>query len=292
VHAQPAFLTCFSETTIMPEERISACDEVVRTNPPIGQLAHAYFMRAQAYSEMRQDNFAVADLARVLMLLPDNLSALANRAVAYGKLHDYDHALADDDRLIRLNPGVAVGYVNRGVVLADKGNNARAVADFNHALAIDPRLSGGILSNRGRSYVELGNFSHAIADEDASIKLHGNNADAFSNRCYARAAANFELDQAKADCNRALSIRPGDLNALEKRGLVFLQQHNFLDARRDFDAALAIEPNRAFSLYGRGLAKIGLKENAGESDLREAGTSDSKIRARFAAMGLLRSSLN
>jgi len=286
IRAQPPSTDCFAETTVPPERRIAACDMLIETKSKF-VLAHVYFMRAEARAALHGDSLAIADLTCVLTLLPDNLPALVNRAIAYGRLYDYKHALADDDRVIQLQPGLVVGYINRGVVLADKGENARAIADFDHALNMDPRLSAGILSNRGRSYVQLRDFSHAVADENASIKLNANNAEAYSNRCYARAAANLELNRAMADCNHSLSLKPGDLNALEKRGLVFLRERKFGEARRDFDAALLIEPKRAFCLYGRGLARGGLEDAAGSKvDFEDATASDPKIEMQFAAMGL------
>jgi tetratricopeptide (TPR) repeat protein len=81
-------------------------------------------------------------------------------------------------------------------------------------------------------------------------------------RCWDRAILG-RLELAMADCNQALQLRPGDANALDSRGLVYLKLGKFDDAIADYDAALKINPRIAASLYGRGIAKQRKGDSAG-----------------------------
>jgi tetratricopeptide (TPR) repeat protein len=45
-------------------------------------------------------------------------------------------------------------------------------------------------------------------------------ADAYNGRCWARALAGRDLDQALADCDGSLRLSPDDANGLNSRGLV------------------------------------------------------------------------
>lgn len=73
----------------------------------------------------------------------------------------------------------------------------------------------------------------------------------------------------------------------DRRALVYLRLGRFKDAIRDYDAALDRNPVIATSLYGRGLAKLRLGEQAqGEADLAAAQKLDSGIARLFAGVGL------
>ena len=63
------------------------------------------------------------------------------------------------------------------------------------------------------------------------------------------------LQEAVADCNEALRLRPGDGDALGNRGLAYLKLRELDRALADFDAALQANPKDASALYGRGMAK-------------------------------------
>jgi tetratricopeptide (TPR) repeat protein len=61
--------------------------------------------------------------------------------------------------------------------------------------------------------------------------------------------------EAMADCNESLRLRPGDGNTLGTRGLVYLKLKKLDLALADYDTALQADPKDAFSLYGRSIAK-------------------------------------
>lgn len=54
----------------------------------------------------------------------------------------------------------------------------------------------------------------------------------------------------------------------------------------DFDAALRIEPQLAFALYGRGLARIKNEDAAGENDIAAAKAIQVDIAEEYARYGI------
>ena len=70
-------------------------------------------------------------------------------------------------------------------------------------------------------------------------------------------------------------------------GFVHLRLKNYKQALADYNAALAVEPNHATSLYVRGVVKRRLGDTAGgDADIKAAGKIDPEIAESFAPYGL------
>jgi tetratricopeptide (TPR) repeat protein len=139
-------------------------------------------------------------------------------------------------------------------------------------------------ARRGQVYAIKRAYQLAAKDFDVVIKLSPKDAEAFNNRCWARAAID-DLPAALADCDEALKIAPGAADALDSRGLVYLKMGRTADAIRDYSEALKINPQSASSLFGRGVARK-REGGDGETDLALARKIDPGIAKEFAGYGL------
>lgn len=201
--------------------------------------------------------------------------------------------IADPGRLVGER---AAAYVNRGVLRADQMQDARALADFGRALRLGGADAQALLA-RGVLHLSRDAFDEAIGDFDAALALAPDWSDAqrereraviwredayydrldqveeglsldpdnpsfLNERCWLRAVAGEELEQALEDCNRSLRVRPDDANTLDSRALVHLKQGEFAAALADYELALALSPGSGRYVYGRGLAQAGLGRNA------------------------------
>ena len=120
-----------------------------------------------------------------------------------------------------------------------------------------PEEDQGIaLANRGTAYLNKQYYVLAIDDYDRSEKYRADDANILQGRCLARAVLKRDLDDALADCNRALELQPSDPQVLGYRGFVYLRLELNESAVTDYTAALEIEPKNALHLYGRGEAKL------------------------------------
>ncbi|ANP47560.1 tetratricopeptide repeat protein [Candidatus Viadribacter manganicus] len=180
--------------------------------------------------------------------------ALGNRGNAYFAQRDYVRAGADYDELTRIEPQNAAAFYNLSLVHRSQGDHSRAIADVDHAASIEP-----------------------------------DNARFQNGRCWSRAVSGLELDVARAACDAALRLRPGDAATYNSRGMVGLKQERWQDAWNDYDAAVRAAPDRATHHYGRGIAALRLGRIAeGEADIAHALTLDANIAQTYAGYGVTR----
>jgi tetratricopeptide (TPR) repeat protein len=90
---------------------------------------------------------------------------------------------------------------------------------------------------------------------------------------------------------RALEFS-GDLHALESRGYAYLKSAQYALAIADYDVVIRASPASPDALYGRGLAKMHMGDNAGSSaDMEAAKRLDPMVAETFDRGGLGRVNL-
>lgn len=87
-----------------------------------------------------------------------------------------------------------------------------------------------------------------------------------------------------ADCDAAIRASPG-LAAYERRGYLHLMRRDIDNAIADFSAAIGIDASRAFSLYGRGMARLISGDAAGQNEMEAAIMLQRDIAEEFKAYG-------
>jgi tetratricopeptide (TPR) repeat protein len=141
-------------------------------------------------------------------------------------------------------------------------------------------------SRRGLRYSDNGDFKHAIGDFTRVISLAPKNADAYSNRCWARLVADDQLQNAISDCSESLRIRPDDAETLNNRGLLYLKTNKLDEAIADFTAAIKLNANFASAIFGRGLAKSKSDSVGAQGDMATATELDPDIAQELARYGV------
>jgi tetratricopeptide (TPR) repeat protein len=212
--------------------------------------------------------------------------AYYNRGIAYMTKNEYDRAIADYGEAIALDPKFAPAYSNRGFAYASKHEFERILADLNTAGDPD-RKAVPADRNRGKAYWDTDDFGRVVADFTRAIDLDPKAATAFSGRCMLRATADRDLQLALPDCEQAVRLLPGNLSAIEIRGLVYLRLNRPDEAVADFAAALSVDAESARALYGRGLAKLKKDDQAGaDTDFAAAKAINAHVADEFARYGI------
>jgi hypothetical protein len=174
---------------------------------------------------------------------PTNHIALANRGVAHAINRNFDLSIRDFDAALKLHPNYLPGYLSRGMVRLQRRD--------------DP------LTPKGRA-------THLAAIDDLSeaIRLDPRNSGAYALRAQAKLALK-QPEEALADLNQAV-VQNETPMALASRGYVLVQQKKYQEAIADFDRALALKPNEPKTLEYRGVAyhASGKYENALEDFLK------------------------
>ena len=262
---------------------------------------------------------AVEDFDKVLVIEPDNVEALVSRGDAFAQLGDHGRAMADLNSAVALAPGKPTVLLARGQVESRRGNLAGAARDYEAALKLDARYADAMINlaavrsmqgqsgaaidlldqaiaidrrnplafyNRGYAEFALKQYDKAIADYSSAIEIDPRLGLAYNNRALSRAVAGTDLVAALADSDQALKLLPLNLEVRDTRGFIYLKLGDPALALNEYNAALTIDPNRALSLYGRGLARIRMGDAAGKGDQEAALTINPEVANDFAIYDL------
>ena len=106
--------------------------------------------------------------------------------------------------------------------------------------------------------MRLGLPGLALPQLNLWIAVHRNDAGldtVLNDRCFARALLGVELDKALDDCNEAIDRQPKNASFLDSRAWVHLRRGELREAVSDYERAIEIRPDVAWTLYGRGIAR-------------------------------------
>ena len=97
---------------------------------------------------------------------------------------------------------------------------------------------------------------------------------------------NKRWNEAAADYDLAIKLEPGSPVPLNEKGLMRLKMGLNDQAIQNYGRALALNPRLAFSLYGRGLARLRKGDTGGEADLAAARSVNPDVDAVFTRIGV------
>jgi tetratricopeptide (TPR) repeat protein len=140
---------------------------------------------------------------------------------------------------------------------------------------------------RGKIHAEQGDLKRALEALDEGIALDNEGESYYRNgKCWVGGKLGGDLEAALTECNKSLALRE-DGDTHDSRGLIYLKQGRFGEARADYDIALKEDPKSASSLFGRGIARRRLDDVAGgNADMAAAKAIDPQIADAYAKYGL------
>jgi predicted aspartyl protease/tetratricopeptide (TPR) repeat protein len=253
-----------------------------------GLDADALARRGSASLARHDARAALADLDRAVALAPGNAGFLATRAGIHAELHDGPGESADLDAALRLDPGQDNARFERARLRQAAGQRDAALDDL---AALDKSLpaQSSLRFNMAAAYDSVDLPAQAVAQWTLWIAAHRHDymlERAWNGRCWARVRLGAELDAALEDCDNAVDADGKNADYRDSRGWVYVRQGKLQKAIADFDRGLAVEPRGAWSLYGRGLARLRQGDKAGQADLDAARKAQADIDARVRRAGL------
>lgn len=187
----------------------------------------------------------------------------ARQNLAQGKAAD---AKAVFEKLLQEYPNEADLHLFLGMALLRLREPHAAVVSIQRAIALD---SDHTEARTLLGYVELeirGDADAAIREYTKVIELRPELPQAYSNLAVAQKKKG-ELEQAIANLNKALERQPDYGAALTIRGGILAEQNKWTEARRDFEAALKLNPADDGALYGLSQALREARDYAGAQQL-------------------------
>jgi len=173
-----------------------------------------------------------------------HLSALSKQASAEPVQNDPASIASGHDAPAQVTPVApkdAAAYIQRGRDYLNDGDYDRAIADFTQALQLDPNSAAAYFS-RGRANKLKGNYEQALADYNEAIRLNPKMFAAYVNRGQIYNMAD-EYDQAIADFNQAIQLDPARPIPYLNRGVAAGSKGEYAKAKADFTSALEIQPD-------------------------------------------------
>lgn len=138
---------------------------------------------------------------------------------AYGSKGQPEKAIEYYNKGIEVEPKKWGLYYNRGIAKVMLNKPADAIPDFTKTLEIAPAKKREVLYNRGRSYINSGQYKEGLGDLEALIAIGEQTADAFLLRGIAKHGLK-DLSGAAADYRQALQINPQLKEAQEKLNMI------------------------------------------------------------------------
>jgi tetratricopeptide (TPR) repeat protein len=229
---------------------------------------------ASAYLESGKQDSAVAELRVVLGMDPHNLEAMRSLATIYVRSGDGQKALATAEDALRTDPYDGQSHLNRGLALELLGRRDQAVEEYRQATRLAPDLAEPF-ANLAQVYVDKGMVPEALVAAQRAVdlapdksemrfvlgqaleasskggdalveymiavKLNPRFAPAYVGAC-GMLVAEGKADSAVALCDRALAVTSDYPQYLHNmKGMAYLGERNFKGARREFEAALAVD---------------------------------------------------
>ncbi len=236
-----------------PEEATVDFTRAIKLNPG---SASAYYYRGVAYIFKHAFDLAAADFSKVIEIDPRFSKAYTFRAGTRYIQRDFDLAIVDTTKAIEIDPKIPDAYNVRGLAYDAKGNVAQALVDYTRAieLGFNSYSVRCALHSRRNEPVEV------IADCTKAIAINPKDADAYTLRGLAYHQRG-QLDRTIFDQTRAIELGGGTslAAAYTSRALAYsdkgegtVDQIYLNNAIADYSRAIELDPNIAFSYYGRG----------------------------------------
>lgn len=248
-------------------------------------------------------NDAIVSYSVAIRLDPADLGALNGRANAYYQIGRADRSLADFRSLQAAAPTWAGGKYGevRALIKLKRLDDAQRIVD---AMIAESAVDAGALGLHVRLAIESGQPARALPALDAAVTeapadfglrtlraemrvRSGDEAGAradyvllrqaatgdpvlLNNVCWSQGTVGFDLDQALADCDAALAVLAEAAFVIDSRAMVLLHLERYAEAKAAYEAALAGDANQLVSIYGLGLARLGLGDAGGREDIDRA----------------------
>lgn len=205
--------------------------------------AITYYNQGYAFAKQGQYQQAIDEFNEAIHLQPDNFKAYNSRGSAYNNLGKSQRAVADYNEAIRLKPDYADAYHNRGAAYASIGQYQLAIEDFSEAIHLKPK-DAIFYNDRGSTFLYLAEHQH---DEDS--RLEPEFAQSYYSRKTFSGVKIGYIQQAIADFNEAVRLKPNYADAYNNRGSIYLLQGKEEVGCRDLRKACELGNCNALKSY-------------------------------------------
>ncbi len=255
------------------------------------QDADALLRSGMASAARKDFVHALADIDRACALAPADANCLAARARVHLQMKNPLAAAKDLDAALRIDPALPQARIDRAELRMVNRDRDGALEDL-HALDAALPVQSNVRAAMANVYAELDLPDEALRQWNLWLAKHGKDGGrdhVLNGRCWMRVKLNLGLDKALEDCREAVDLSPDQASYRDSLGWVYVRSGNFALAIKEFDKAVSLDPNSAWSYYGRGLARQRQSAQAlAQADLAKARSllADIDVQARSHGMSV------
>lgn len=170
-------------------------------------------------------------------ITPDEALAMAKELIKKRSFNDASKLL---NEAIRANPQLVDAYVTRATLLADAKQYTRAIADLSAAIKLEAD-NAKYLNTRGYFHLLQQNYDEAMADFNAALALDLSYPQPHNNRGLVRIAQE-DFEKAVVEFDAALRLDPKYVDAHNNRGFALSRAKKYDDAIASFTKAIELDP--------------------------------------------------
>jgi tetratricopeptide (TPR) repeat protein len=295
----------------------SAMRRIASGDPQVKIEAPTRFWEIEDKEIARRVAPMIAGIDRLAAEFDDKAQMVLLRGLVHMMGRNYALAQADFERAVELEAS-AEAYQSLAQVQALRGDMAGALASAERAFDLQGDVAtaseyAGLLARADRADegLDLLDGLGLTGDEAVSVMTQWSELSGYAKReseawerlaemiderpedvsllnskCWMAGVWNYNLDDALAYCEEAVTLSGQDAGVIDSRALVKFRQGRIDEALADVESALAKEPGLASSRYLRGLIRIGRGDAKGREDIVQAERIDPSIAARFEDFGL------
>lgn len=252
------------------EQAVADADQAISLGAQdIGALPGFYHNRSKAYLELDQIDLALEDQLAAVGLGWETAADYEYLGDLYSYSGDLDNAVTAYRSAIALEPESGWLHYYLGDIYIDYGDAQSAVAEYLQAAELDP-TEALFPDAVGEMYLVLGDYAAAEASYKQSIALdetspwsHNYLGDVYyETDQFDQAATQYRI---ASNLDNTIGLFPENL------GLALRLQEDFAGAVEAYTTAIEIDPERAYSWFGRGYAYYWLEQDsAAIPDLQKA----------------------
>ncbi len=235
----------------------------------------AYIGMGNVYRELGEFQKAFEAFEKAISIDKKNFWVYHCQGLLYYDMEEYLKAIKQFNKAIRFE-AIQDDYYWRGMCYYNLGNYRYAISDFNYALNFNDMLHELALYYKGRSQLKLGNTEDAIKCfnelcEQSNTSFRG----PYGLGLAFHALGRFE-DALKA-FDRSILLQPGDSDDYFRKGNVYMDMEDYLNAEEQYSKAIEISPEVHYFYSSRAVAREKLgKEKEAKND-REKSNALSKM---------------
>jgi len=247
----------------------------------------SYYYLGLALKADRQYRRALEPLEVALELDPVSLQARVARADCLLKLGDPTEALAEYHRALSIQQDYAPAHDGLGRAAEASGDEEKAIEHFRKAIDLNPGFPDSSL-NLGDLYMRRGRYNEAIDLFLNAIQVRPDFAAAY-NRLGVAYSRQRLGNEAIAALRKAEDLEQGNPWHPVTIGRIFLDMDNLVQAEREFDKAMSLDPDylEAYMANALLLRRKGRLQDAREILLKGLVRESEDPRARKQAEELL-----